>query len=38
MKIFCKWVQSLGLYYSFHKIEDLHTLAQNTTNISWAFL
>ena len=38
MKNFCKWVQSLGLYYSFHKIEDLHTLAQNTTNISWAFL
>ena len=38
MKDFCKWVQSLGLYYSFHKIEDLHTLAQNTTNISWAFL
>ena len=38
MKDFYKWVQSLGLYYSFHKIEDLHTLAQNTTNISWAFL
>ena len=38
MKDFCKWVQSLGLYYSFHKIEDLHTLTQNTTNISWAFL
>ena len=38
MKDFYKWVQSLGLYYSFHKIEDLYTLAQNTTNISWAFL
>ena len=35
---FCKWVESKGLYYSFHKIEDIAAFAEDRINISWAFL
>lgn len=35
---FCKWIESIGLCCSFHKIEDISTFAKNKTNISWGFL
>lgn len=35
---FCKWVESIGLCYSFHRIEDISIFAENKVGMVWAFL
>ena len=38
MMEFCQWIKSIGLYYSFHKIEALYTFTEEKKNIFWGFL
>lgn len=35
---FCKWIESIGLCYSFHRIEDIFIFAENKVGMVWAFL